>query len=67
MKRQEFIREIVRAGCHLLRHGKKHDIYRNWNCTHIANATLRSRIEKICRDAGYEPPVICTPEELLKE
>ncbi|MFO7905686.1 MAG: type II toxin-antitoxin system HicA family toxin [Planctomycetota bacterium] len=29
MKRQEFIRELVRAGCHLLCHGKRHDIYRN--------------------------------------
>ena len=23
-----------------------------WNCTHIANATLRHRIEAICRAAG---------------
>lgn len=36
-----------------------------WNCTHIANATLRPRIESICRHMGYEPPVICTPRELL--
>jgi hypothetical protein len=36
-----------------------------WNCTHIANATLRPRIEAICRQLGYEPPVICTPKELL--
>jgi hypothetical protein len=26
-----------------------------------ANAALRSRIEVICRLAGFEPPVICTP------
>jgi hypothetical protein len=38
-----------------------------WNCRHIANAALRSRIEDVCRGAGYEPPVICTPEELLEE
>ncbi len=38
-----------------------------WNCTHIANAALRARIEIVCRDFGYHPPVICTPEELLKE
>jgi len=37
-----------------------------WNCTHIANATLRPRIESICRQLGYEPPVICTPLELLE-
>ena len=36
-----------------------------WNCTHIANATLRPRIEALCRRSGYEPPVICTPQELL--
>lgn len=36
-----------------------------WNCTHIANATLRLRIETICRNADYEPPIICTPQELV--
>ena len=35
-----------------------------WNCAHIANASLRKRIESLARAAGYEPPVICTPEEL---
>jgi hypothetical protein len=35
-----------------------------WNCAHLANARLRNRIEQICRDAGYVPPIICTPEEL---
>lgn len=35
-----------------------------WNFKHIANATLRGRIESACRDAGFEPPIICTPEEL---
>ena len=38
-----------------------------WNCTHIANASLRSRIEDLCRFGGFEPPVICTPLELPKE
>lgn len=37
-----------------------------WNCKHIANATLRGRIEKVCRDAGFEPAIICTPEELVE-
>lgn len=41
------------------------DFLLTWNCTHIANATLRPRIEEICRAAGCEPPVICTPQELL--
>ena len=38
-----------------------------WNCTHIANAELRLKIDEVCRGFGYQPPVICTPEELLKE
>jgi hypothetical protein len=35
-----------------------------WNCTHIANAVLRPQIETVCRAAGFEPPLICTPQEL---
>lgn len=38
-----------------------------WNCRHLANAVLRTRIEKACRAAGYEPVTICTPEELLED
>jgi predicted nucleic acid-binding protein len=37
-----------------------------WNCKHIANASMRSSIERICRSAGYDPTIICTPEELLE-
>ena len=37
-----------------------------WNFRHIANAAKRSRIERVCRSAGYEPPVICTPHELME-
>jgi hypothetical protein len=40
------------------------DYLLTWNCTHIANATLRGRIEAVCRDSGVEPPAICTPEKL---
>jgi hypothetical protein len=43
------------------------DYLLTWNCTHIANVTLRPQIESVCRAAGYEPPLICTPEELLPE
>ena len=35
-----------------------------WNFKHIANATLRDRINSVCRDLGHEPPIICTPEEI---
>ena len=41
------------------------DYLLTWNCTHIANAALREPIESICRECGYDPPAICTPEELL--
>ena len=37
-----------------------------WNCTHIANAVMRPKIEAICRNHGYEPPIICTPLELME-
>lgn len=37
-----------------------------WNCRHLANATMRASIEAVCRAAGYEPPIICTPDELLE-
>jgi hypothetical protein len=37
-----------------------------WNCTHIANAVILPRVYDICRDAGYEPPFVCTPQELME-
>ena len=43
------------------------DYLLTWNCRHIANATLRGKIEELCREAGFEPPTICTPLELRKE
>lgn len=35
-----------------------------WNCKHIANASTRSKIERLCQAQGYEPTIICTPDEL---
>jgi hypothetical protein len=43
------------------------DYLLTWNLKHIANAVTRHRIESACRENGYEPPIICTPEELLEE
>lgn len=37
-----------------------------WNCTHIANAIMRPGIEEVCRQKGFEPPTICTPQELME-
>lgn len=42
------------------------DYLLTWNCVHIANAIMRTRIESTCRKHGYEPPVICTPQELME-
>jgi hypothetical protein len=42
------------------------DYVLTWNCTHIANAAIRDKIERTCREAGFESPVICTPEELME-
>jgi predicted nucleic acid-binding protein len=42
------------------------DYLLSWNCKHIANATIRRAIEMQCRSSGYEPPVICTPQELTE-
>jgi hypothetical protein len=43
------------------------DYLLTWNCTHIANAIMRPKIEAVCRAAGIAPPIICTPEELALE
>ncbi len=43
------------------------DYLLTWNCKHMANAAMRSAIERICRANGHEPSVICTPEELSEE
>lgn len=37
-----------------------------WNFKHIANPATRATIESICRSAGYDPPIICTPDALLE-
>jgi predicted nucleic acid-binding protein len=37
-----------------------------WNFKHIANPILQNRIASVCRANGFEPPVICTPEQLLE-
>ncbi len=37
-----------------------------WNFKHIANATMRANVELVCRLNGFEPPIICTPLELME-
>ena len=42
------------------------DFLLTWNCRHIANAATQHIIEATCRMAGYEPPIICTPPQLME-
>ena len=41
------------------------DYLLTWNCKHIANAEMQRSVTVMCHLRGYEPPVICTPEELM--
>ena len=34
---------------------------------HIANAKMQDAIRELCKAAGFRPPEICTPEELMGE
>ena len=43
------------------------DYLLTWNCAHIANAVTRPLMEAVCRGNGFQPPVICTPEELVDQ
>jgi hypothetical protein len=36
-----------------------------WNFRHLANPSTRNQIDFICRDCGFTPPIICSPDELL--
>jgi hypothetical protein len=43
------------------------DALLTWNCRHIANVAIQSRLRRLVEAAGYELPVISTPEEFLGE
>lgn len=36
-----------------------------WNCVHINNREIIPGVERLCLQAGYPLPVICTPLELM--
>ena len=42
------------------------DFLATWNFKHILNPATQHLIEAVCRDAGFEPMTICTPEQLLE-
>jgi len=42
------------------------DILLTWNCRHIANMTMMSRIQATIIEARYNPPLIVTPKFFLE-
>lgn len=38
----------------------------SWNFKHILNPAVQGKIALVCRESGFEPPIICTPEQLLE-
>ena len=42
------------------------DYLLTWNCKHIANAQIQKTMKILIEQQGYESPVICTPEELVR-
>ena len=42
------------------------DYLLTWNLKHIANPATRRVLEELCRSAGFEPPLICTPKSLME-
>ncbi len=43
------------------------DFLVTWNFKHIANPYIRAGLRRAVAEFGAELPVICTPEELLKD
>jgi len=43
------------------------DFLLTWNFSHINNVFTKTKIVKSVEHYGYEPPIICSPEELLGE
>ncbi|HET7433217.1 MAG TPA: type II toxin-antitoxin system VapC family toxin [Thermoanaerobaculia bacterium] len=42
------------------------DYLLSWNCKHIVNGNILPQVYAVCRAAGFEPPFICTPLELME-
>jgi hypothetical protein len=42
------------------------DYLATWNFKHIMNPATQHLIDAVCREAGYEPATICTPEQLFE-
>jgi hypothetical protein len=40
------------------------EILLSWNCRHIANAAIQTRLRRLAEKNDFALPVLCTPEEL---
>lgn len=43
------------------------DFLLTWNCKHLANAVICRNVYHYLSLQGYQPPVICTPAELMEK
>ena len=51
-----------------LRHADGVDLYEvSWNHKHIVNEHKREHINSVCRNAGLQPTIICTPAQLMED
>ncbi len=39
----------------------------SWNHKHIVNEHKREQIKRVCREAGFNPTILCTPIELMED
>ena len=39
----------------------------SWNHKHIVNENKREHINQVCQEAGFQPPIICTPIQLMED
>lgn len=42
------------------------DILLTWNCRHIANAAIQTKLRQLVEASGFVLPVLCTPEEIFE-
>jgi hypothetical protein len=43
------------------------DFLLTWNCAHLVNPQIASKIALVCRSEGYYCPTLCTPEQLMEK
>jgi hypothetical protein len=43
------------------------DYLLTWNCKHLANAEILSRLQPVAEQHGYRMPIVCRPLQLMGE